>query len=71
MDIKMKYKNRTIRYLDILGWWMVFMPKDFDGNLEMKHFETKGECIDYIDEMHKEEEEKHCNGGYWYEKYLA
>ncbi len=50
---------------------MVFMPKDFDGNLEMKHFETKGECIDYIDEMHKEEEEKHCNGGYWYEKYLA
>lgn len=50
---------------------MVFMPKDTDGNLEMKHFDTKEECIHYIDGKHGEEEEKHCSGGYWYEKYLA
>lgn len=49
---------------------MVFMPKDSDGNLEMKHFDTKEECIHYIDEKHGEEE-KHCSGGYWYEKYLV
>lgn len=71
MPIKTKYKNRTIKYLDILGWWMVFMPKDTDGNLEMKHFDTKEECIYYIDEKHREEEEEHCSGGYWYEKYLT
>ena len=47
------------------------MPKDTDGNLEMKHFDTKEECIHYIDGKHGEEEEKHCSGGYWYEKYLA
>lgn len=28
MPIKTKYKDRTIKYLDILGWWMVFMPKE-------------------------------------------
>lgn len=71
MIIRIKYKNRTIKYLDTLGWWMVFVPKDFDGNLEMKHFGTKKECIQYIDELHRTEEEKHCSGGYWYEKYLA
>ncbi len=70
MIIQTKYKNRKIKYLDTLGWWMVFMPKDSDGNLEMKHFDTKEECIHYIDEKHGEEE-KHCSGGYWYEKYLV
>lgn len=71
MVIRMKYKNRIIKYLDTIGWWMVFMTKDTDGNLEMKHFRTKEECINYIDEMHKEEEGRHCSGGYWYETYLA
>lgn len=71
MIYEYKYKNRKIKHSDTMGWWMVLMPKDTNGNLEMKHFETMEECRNYIDKKHQEEEEYHCTGGYWYERYLA
>ena len=68
--LKETYKNSSLKFSDIMGW-IVLMPKDKEGNLEMRHFESKEEALNFIDEMQnqKEKEQEVTRKEYWYNKY--